>query len=177
MERSGLKRGQRFNRLVALKKAPLAKSGNRQWFFQCDCGKETIARVIDVKRGFRQSCGCLLHEIIIARNKANKTHGMFGTSEYNTWARMIQRCENPKDPMFHRYGARGITVCKRWLQFENFFADMGVRPSPQLSLDRIDNNGNYEPSNCRWATRSQQGLNADHSHARTRPRNKNGTFK
>lgn len=85
-------------------------------------------------------------------------HGMWRTPTYRIWANMKQRCLNPQNSAFRHYGARGITVCGRWLKFENFLADMGIRPDG-LELDRIDNDGNYEPDNCRWTTRSEQVLN------------------
>ena len=88
-----------------------------------------------------------------------KTHGMWRSPEYNSWAAMKQRCTNPKHIAFNHYGGRGITICERWVKFENFLADMGKRPSSAYSLDRIDTNGNYEPGNCRWATHSQQICN------------------
>jgi len=86
-------------------------------------------------------------------------HGMFGTPEYWSWGGMIQRCHNPSNPAFHNYGGRGIKVCKRWRKFENFYADMGPRPSPNHTLDRINNNHGYNPKNCRWATWLQQASN------------------
>jgi hypothetical protein len=96
---------------------------------------------------------------------SSTTHGMFGTPEYNTWAKTIQRCCNPRDTSYVNYGARGIAVCERWREFENFIADMGARPDGRSGarslyrLDRIDNAGNYEPANCQWATWRQQNNN------------------
>lgn len=87
------------------------------------------------------------------------THGLSKTPEYRAWASMWQRCTNPKNIRYERYGARGITVCERWERFENFLSDMGNRPSPDHSLDRKENDGNYQPENCRWATRSEQQQN------------------
>lgn len=87
------------------------------------------------------------------------THGMSDTVTYRAWANMKRRCLSPKHPHYARYGGRGITICERWLTFVNFFEDMGERPSDDLSLDRIDNDGNYEPGNCRWATWDQQANN------------------
>jgi hypothetical protein len=96
------------------------------------------------------------------------THGMSKTPEFRCWWHMLQRCSNPRNARFARYGGRGIRVCERWRKFEDFFADMGPRPSAQHSIDRENNDGNYEPSNCRWATRSEQQNNkgiyrADHA--------------
>jgi hypothetical protein len=87
------------------------------------------------------------------------THGMFGTPIYRVWSEMVQRCTNPNNQHWSHYGGRGINVCDDWRDFVNFYRDMGDRPAPGHSIDRIDNDGNYEPSNCRWATKSVQNLN------------------
>ena len=93
-----------------------------------------------------------------------RTHGMFGTPTYNVWMSMKARCQNPRNKAYAAYGGRGITVCARWQPFEGFYADMGLKPEG-LSIDRIDNDGNYEPSNCRWATASEQAMNRRDTHA------------
>jgi hypothetical protein len=115
-------------------------------------------------RGTPRSCGCRTGAII---SEAKTTHGCAGHGaarrpEYRTWSQIIQRCGNKNNPAYKNYGGRGITVCKRWRKFENFFSDMGPRPSVQHSIDRTDNNKGYTPSNCRWATRKEQTRNTRH---------------
>lgn len=117
--------------------------------------EETRKKIGDAFRGYQWG-----PEVIAKRAEARKTHGRRGTPEYRAWDAMKQRCTNPKMKGYAGYGGRGISVCDHWFySFENFFADMGERPGPEYSLDRIDNDGNYEPANCRWATRSEQQKN------------------
>jgi hypothetical protein len=146
--------GEKFNRLTVVNFSHKVKSFN--WFTcQCDCGKVITRRQDHLLRTNNQSCGCLKKEI----NKRTHTkHGLSGdTPEYQAWAHMLRRCYTPTTKGFENYGGRGITVCDRWrFAFENFLNDMGYRPSRQYSLDRINNDGNYEPSNCRWATAKEQ---------------------
>jgi hypothetical protein len=151
--------GQKFWRLTAIERVQSRPiSGNVQWLFRCECGNETTAAMSDVKRGFKKSCGCLHKETAVQNGRSVTTHGMFGTSEYQAWADLIRRCNDETHQSYKYYGARGITVCERWYKFENFFADMGFRPAG-LVLDRINNDGNYEPTNCRWTTVSQSNKN------------------
>lgn len=149
--------GQRFGRLVV---SGLTRSQHRRWRCQCDCGGERIARTSELRSGRVLSCGCLRRESAARVGKATTTHGMRYTPEYRAWSGMKQRCTNPKISNFPQYGGRGIRVCDRWMaSFDDFLADLGPRPSPDHSLDRIDNDGHYDPSNCQWRTRVEQQRN------------------
>lgn len=146
--------GARFGRWTALRIAVGVK--RVQWECECDCGNKKVIRANHLKSGVSKSCGCLNIELL----KKRATHGRSRNDAiYRIWQGMIQRCTNPKNPKYSYYGGRGISVCDRWGKFENFLHDMGERPKG-LTLDRFpDKNGNYELSNCRWATWKQQQNN------------------
>lgn len=133
----------------------------RRWAeFKCTCGNIIEARISHVTYRKIISCGCLRVKRIANLNLSHGCCTKYNrTSEYSTWCRMIQRCRNENDPKYYRYGGRGIKICERWLNFENFLNDMGVRPGKNYSIDRINNDGNYESANCRWATPQQQMRN------------------
>lgn len=129
--------------------------------FICVCGGERVALLGDVKRGRTRSCGCLKAETSVGvPPRHGHSAGYKVSAEYRAWTAMRTRCRNPRSASYHNYGGRGIKVCERWDLFDNFLADMGLKPSPQHSLDRFPNNdGNYEPGNCRWATNYEQQNN------------------
>lgn len=136
----------------------------RHWVCDCECGNETRVSANHAKRGSIRSCGCIRFEL---KGQPMIRHGRRGTPEYKAWAEMLRRCYRPKCNRYYTHGARGIRVCERWQGlngFVNFFDDMGSRPTDRHSLDRIDNNGNYEPGNCRWATNEQQVRNSRKAH-------------
>jgi hypothetical protein len=155
--------GQRFGRLVALRltaRGSQSRSRSQRWAFKCDCGNEVELRKRNVMYGGTLSCGCLSIQTTVERSTTHG-HAKRGSAscEYRSWADMHTRCGNRNRKDYKDYGARGITVCERWESFENFLADLGFKPSPQHSLDRIDPNGNYEPGNVRWATPIEQANN------------------
>ena len=152
--------GQKFGRLIVLKRMDNDKWGHLRWLCKCDCGKKIIAQGHHLKDNHTQSCGCLAKEQLIERST---THGHTTrrniSKTYVSWLHVIQRCTNPNDKRYKDYGGRGIKVCKRWMKFENFLEDMGEPPTDEHSINRIDNDGNYCKENCEWSTRKEQGRN------------------
>lgn len=143
--------GVRSGRLEVIAPAP---TKNRQacWVCQCDCGEQVTVAGASLRKGLTQSCGCLFAETWTR-------HGMAHTREYNSWSAMRHRCMTPTANSYDRYGGRGIQVCDEWKDsFEQFYRDMGPRPEG-TTLDRINNDGHYQPSNCRWATYAEQRQN------------------
>lgn len=160
--------GSRFGRLVAISlAAAVSKSNGSRWDCVCDCGQTVTVVGRSLRSGMTRSCGCYAREVNAERCRRREiqktTHGLSPKGNrhklYGTWAAMWNRCRSPKHDRFARYGGRGITVCDRWKDFAAFVADVGEKPAPSYTLDRIDNDGNYEPGNVRWATPKQQANN------------------
>lgn len=149
--------GHTFNRWTITSPAGSDFRGQALVHATCNCGTERVVNARNVKSGKSKSCGCLKTEMHTRHGQRKRTAT---TPEYRAWQSAVHRFTNPRVACYKNYGGRGIKVCDRWRgSFETFLADMGRRPSPDLSLDRIDNDGNYEPGNFRWATREQQNAN------------------
>lgn len=155
--------GRRFGRYLVIKEAEGAYRHVAYWLCKCDCGNERVVRAGNLLRGNTLSCGCFRDDKNrIRMTKHGATTRTKKSPEYQAWKNMKARCLNNNWPTFEYWGGRGIEICDRWLGengFVNFLADMGYRPSPKHSLDRIDNDGNYEPSNCRWTIEAVQKRN------------------
>ena len=149
--------GLRFGRLVVVQRALNNAKGRARWGCVCDCGRRITTCSTSLVQGLTRSCGCLHIEHTVS---LKFSHGLRYKPEYRVWAGMIQRCTNSKHPKYSYYGGRGIKVCSRWREsFQNFWNDLGSRPSAQYTLERRENNGHYCPENCCWATRVQQTRN------------------
>lgn len=145
---------ERFGRLVVQEYV-----GRNKWKCLCDCGTTRIVASIALRRGIQVSCGCYRNKVCADRKR---THGMSRTPIYETWCKMRKRCADPKSTQYKWYGGKGVSVCEAWESFEQFHKDMGDRPVG-TTLDRINVDGNYEPSNCRWATSKEQASNTSRS--------------
>lgn len=164
--------GQRYGSLTVVGRS--SETGRPMWICRCDCGQQTVVASSNLAAGNSQSCGyCNRSERQVKHGHARKRNN---SPEYRTWTSIIGRCESPKRRDFKYYGGRGITICDRWRRgeggktgFECFLADMGRKPSPELSIEREDNDRGYEPDNCVWATRSEQMKNRRYFGKKVKP--------
>ena len=148
--------GQVFGRLTVVSFAGIGSNRSARWECICLCGAVVVINSATLRNGRTQSCGCYHKQLLRERNTS---HGLCKTAEYSSWLNMRKRCNKANDPQYADYGGRGITVCEEWESFENFYRDMGPKPTPKHSIDRIDNDGPYCKENCRWATQKQQNTN------------------
>lgn len=149
--------GQVFGRLTVIERAGSNSIGNAQWKCRCRCGKECVKKGVSLGR--TRSCGCLRRDVTSRRVLTHGETKGGQSPEYRAWSHMLTRCRNPNTNQFKYYGARGISVCERWLSFEAFVEDMGRKPSPRYSIDRVNNELGYFRENCRWATPVEQARN------------------
>jgi hypothetical protein len=153
--------GKRFGRWVVISK-DITPRRYAHWICHCDCGVKKSVSAYNLTRGGSASCGCL--RIFLSGRNTKITHGCASegkrTTEYKIWNQIKSRCAKPNSDKWKDYGGRGITVCERWKVFESFLADMGLRPSPKHSIDRIDNDKGYSHENCRWASKTVQRINS-----------------
>ena len=155
--------GLRFGRLEIIRLYGRDKNYNTLWECKCDCGNNCVVSAVHLKDSSTKSCGCLRAETL---PPSNKIHGMSSSGAYSTYRAMLNRCINKDSDSYYRYGGRGISICERWIGkggILNFFKDMGVPPSDKYQIDRIDNNGNYEPGNCRWVSSRENSRNKNNN--------------
>lgn len=158
--------GMKFNRLTVIEKsAERRKNGAVKWVCKCECGNTKVVEGYKLKSGHTQSCGCLRSEMTVEKNKKNAKHGMHGTKIYGIWRHMKERTTKTTHKQYQDYGGRGIRVCDEWSDFSKFYEwSIANGYKEGLSIDRADNDGNYEPSNCRWTDDKTQANNRRNNH-------------
>jgi hypothetical protein len=151
--------GRVFGRLRVLSRAP-NKGTKPRWHCECECGGKSVSHSTSLLGGSTKSCGCLMLERTKRSNtKHGHTKGQIRSPEFRSWTQMVRRCTDPHSASYARYAGRGVTVCERWLAFENFLTDVGPRPGPGFTIDRIDNTKGYEPGNVKWSSVAEQSRN------------------